>query len=426
MAKFEHPGGPIALNLTKNRDATALFESHHLLTSPTKMDTILKKYLVRNEKEVIGDKDDSRSELTLLNESDDGAHYKWEAYHNEPFVMDLKQLLLDYFRPIAKEKNCTLYEAAKATPEQWALITCLFLAFIATIPFYIHGHYWALMITPQLAWIVIANYWHDCLHFSLSSDWRINAWLPYVTPFLSSPWIWYHQHVIGHHAYTNIGHKDPDLAHTPQLLREHSSIKWKQLHESQGFQRIIIVWSFAAGFGLNLWIGIKTNLKSSFNNVVPYVKLNRARLIAHVLGRFIYFFLTVVWPYLSFSFGEATIWVIVSNSPFSLSFMVNSQINHLTGDCANGFDENFLKHQVLTAQNFGCGSYFCVIFSGHLNYQIEHHLFPFVNHCHLPKLAPRVEEICKKHGVKYHKAKGYVDAFCKHLEHTKDMVKRQS
>ena len=28
-------------------------------------------------------------------------------------------------------------------------------------------------------------------------------------------------------------------------------------------------------------------------------------------------------------------------------------------------------------------------------------LFPFVNHCHLPFLAPGVKEICRKHGADY-------------------------
>ena len=432
FATFQHPGGPIALNLTKDRDATALFESHHLLSSQSKMDTILKKYKVKiqnpNKNNTNSNHPDhpkkSIHSLQLLDETnDDGAHYQWKDFHNDPFVKDLKLLLVDYFTPIAKARNCTLYQAAKATPERWALVISLFITFVATIPFYISGQYWALFVTPQLAWVVIANYWHDCLHFSFSSDWRINAWLPYLVPLLSSPWLWYHQHVLGHHAYTNIGYKDPDLAHAPQLLREHSSIKWKKLHGSQGFQRMVLVWSIAVSLGLNFLNDFKTNLKSSYNNVVPYAKLKKARLIAHILGRGIYFFLMFVWPYLTFSIGKATMWVIISNTSFSLSFMVNSQINHLTEDCTDGHDPNFLKHQVLTAQDFGRDSWFCGLFSGHLNLQIEHHLFPFVNHCHLVHLAPKVEEICKKHGVKYHKADGYVDAFYKHFNHTKEMAR---
>lgn len=100
-----------------------------------------------------------------------------------------------------------------------------------------------------------------------------------------------------------------------------------------------------------------------------------------------YVYIAFVWPGLTFSFQKAVVWITVPNILFSFCFMLNSQINHLTLECSNASDTNFLKHQVITAQNFGCDSLFCIIFSGGLNYQIEHHLFPFLNHCHLPALG---------------------------------------
>lgn len=67
----------------------------------------------------------------------------------------------------------------------------------------------------------------------------------------------YHQHVIGHHAYPNVAHKDPDLAHAPQLLREHASIRWRKLHRSQHrIWRIGLVWWIAVGLGLHLAVGL--------------------------------------------------------------------------------------------------------------------------------------------------------------------------
>lgn len=40
-------------------------------------------------------------------------------------------------------------------------------------------------------------------------------------------------------------------------------------------------------------------------------------------------------------------------------------------------------------------------FTGGLNYQIEHHLFPTMPRHHLPAVAGRVEAICAKHGLPY-------------------------
>ena len=46
--------------------------------------------------------------------------------------------------------------------------------------------------------------------------------------------------------------------------------------------------------------------------------------------------------------------------------------------------------QIATSSNVG-GSLLCHL-NGGLNYQIEHHLFPRVNHCHYPLIAPVVRQ----------------------------------
>ena len=419
LATFTHPGGPVALNLVKDRDGTALFESHHLIVSSNKMQKLLAKYEVNIN---------VAKNLKTMDPNDDGAHYIWEEFHDDLFVKDLKQLLSEYFGSITKKQSSiNVYQATKADTERWCFIGFLFVSVIITSVYFYSGYYWALILWPQLSWILIANYWHDSLHFSLSTDWRVNAILPYFIPLLSSPWIWYHQHVIGHHAYTNIGHKDPDLAHAPQLMREHESIKWKPAHRNQShWSRIALIWSVSVGIGLNVLSDLRANLKLKYNNVVPYAKLSKPRMMIHIFGRFVYVALIFLWPFLRFHFWKAVVWSVFPIASFGISFMINSQINHLVDECSNASDTNFLIHQVKTAQNFGRNSLFCYLYSGGLNYQIEHHLFPFVNHCHLPKLAPSVKHICLKHGVPYHEAEGYFDAFKRHILHTQSMGKNPS
>ena len=51
--------------------------------------------------------------------------------------------------------------------------------------------------------------------------------------------------------------------------------------------------------------------------------------------------------------------------------------------------------------NFALGSELAFYISFGLNYQIEHHLFPGICHDHYTRLAPKVEHVCKKHGVHY-------------------------
>ena len=134
--------------------------------------------------------------------------------------------------------------------------------------------------------------------------------------------------------------------------------------------------------------------------------LSHRGLLLHIIGRMMYCFIMVIWPLLRFPLSKAVIWIAIPNIIISCLFMINTQINHSTEECSHGSSTNILKHKVLTAQNFGCNSVFCFFFSGGLNFQIEHHLFQFVNHCHLPWLAPKVKILCKKHGVDYNEAMG--------------------
>jgi len=40
-------------------------------------------------------------------------------------------------------------------------------------------------------------------------------------------------------------------------------------------------------------------------------------------------------------------------------------------------------------------------FSGHLNFQIEHHLFPTMPRHNLYKIAPQAKSLCEKHNIPY-------------------------
>lgn len=411
LAKFNHPGGPVALKLAEGRDATAMFESHHLFIEHKKLYAILNKYKVTNKKQ---------HELQVLDKMK--SHYEWEGYESDPFVVEMKAMVNEHFQKIADEKGITIQEASKASTQRWAMVLTMMVAFFATLPWFFAGSWWSLIVTPQLAWVVTANYWHDCLHFSMSTNWKINAVLPYLFPWLSSPWTWYHQHVIGHHAYTNVARMDPDLAHAPQLMREHDSIRWKPSHRYQHtLAQLSLVWSVAVGLGLGLLSDIKANTRLTYNNSVPFQKLDPGRLLMHVLGRVFYVYSLFVWPFYVFSTWKAIVWAIFPIASFSWSFMLSSQVNHLTDNTSHASSPNFLKHQVLTGQDFGNNHWFARWFSGGLNTQIEHHLFPTVNHCHIPDLQPKVKAICEKHGVQYNEVETYSQAFMNHLAHTKKM-----
>lgn len=88
----------------------------------------------------------------------------------------------------------------------------------------------------------------------------------------------------------------------------------------------------------------------------------------------------------------------------SIIFTWISQMSHIPRDIildqAPTEDFNWVQMQCQGTLNIR-GSYFNNWFSGHLNYQIEHHLWPTMPRHYYPKVAPWVQELCHKHNIDY-------------------------
>jgi fatty acid desaturase len=81
---------------------------------------------------------------------------------------------------------------------------------------------------------------------------------------------------------------------------------------------------------------------------------------------------------------------------------------HLTERTATFREEDLAREdragwyarQVQGSANFEASRIVHVL-SGHLGFQIEHHLFPNIPAWRYPEMAPRVREICERHGLPY-------------------------
>nr|KAG5713432.1 hypothetical protein BaRGS_024980 [Batillaria attramentaria] len=81
-------------------------------------------------------------------------------------------------------------------------------------------------------------------------------------------------------------------------------------------------------------------------------------------------------------------------------FVWTTQMNHIPMDVSRDQNEDWVTMQLKATCNVD-QSYFNDWFSGHLNFQIEHHLFPTMPRHNLHKVAPLVRSLCKKHGIHY-------------------------
>nr|XP_038036561.1 acyl-CoA (8-3)-desaturase isoform X3 [Anas platyrhynchos] len=99
-------------------------------------------------------------------------------------------------------------------------------------------------------------------------------------------------------------------------------------------------------------------------------------------------------------------------------FIWVSQMNHIPMNI--DYDKN--KDWVSTQLHATCNvnqSLFNDWFTGHLNFQIEHHLFPTMPRHNYWKAAPLVKALCDKHGIEY-KSKTLLGAFVDILHSLKE------
>jgi fatty acid desaturase len=242
---------------------------------------------------------------------------------------------------------------------------------------------------------------------------------------LANPVVWQHQHTYAHHSYTNSFDHDPDLHHFETLLRVHRHFPLRaryRLQSSAAF--VVMAWALVV-IGTCFWIPWGVLQSSSLYGMVP---------VSRPLGMWIHFALylgiVMVAPYFFHeTVGEATAAVLLHMFTSGLLFAFFSQINHLNEhsldasvvaglvkSSSTAHTSSWAKVQVETSNNFAPDSRLWHVLSNGLNLQIEHHLFPGINHCHLHRISPVVRETCEEYGVRYKSYDGWRDIVSATLE----------
>jgi delta11-fatty-acid desaturase len=408
LTNFNHPGGDIALNHAIGRDSTVLFESHHPFVSKTKLNTILEKYRL-TEEEV------KNKNIFIKNETSD---LKFDTEFSRELISKVKK----YFEEIALTNGTTIIKATKATFSKWIIMISLFMVNIMSYYYWLSGYWFFCLFYPISSWLSSSNISHDACHFSISRNPFINEIMSYTGYDFTLQPAWYSQHNLGHHMYTNHFDKDPDLHHGRFIARYHKQTSYKNRYKIQFITNFLFLWTMSL-VGTAIY-PIYSKLKKGyyFKNVkdINFGKKEYFNIFLFILNYSLKFLPLIFFDSLS----KGLLFTISFFLVTSMCFMINTQLTHLHHECMEQSDD-WYKSQVLSSSNFGTNGTtyekFIGILSGGLNYQIEHHLFPNVNHCHHFKLKEIVQEVCENHNVSYKKFDGYYDAFIKYCRYIIDL-----
>ncbi|XP_005988035.1 acyl-CoA (8-3)-desaturase [Latimeria chalumnae] len=254
-------------------------------------------------------------------------------------------------------------------------------------------------VQAQAGWLQ-----HDFGHLSVFSK---SKWNHIVHKFVighlkGAPASWWNHLHFQHHAKPNCFRKDPDINMHPLF--------------------------FALGKKLSVELGEQKKKYMPYNHQHKYFFLiGPPALLPFYFQWYIFFFavqrkqwVDLAWMLSFYVRLTVTYLPLLSVTGFlALFFLVRfiesnwfvwvTQMNHIPMDIDHDQNKDWLTMQVHATCNVN-QSLFNDWFTGHLNFQIEHHLFPTMPRHNYSKVAPLVKSLCVKHGVDY-QSKPLITAF---------------
>jgi linoleoyl-CoA desaturase len=253
------------------------------------------------------------------------------------------------------------------------------------------------------------SFLHEGAHFSISKNKNINNFFSIIgnSLLLWDNQIWNLHHCFKHHSFTGTI-KDPDIYHMRPFIRKsklenlNKIIKVKKtLFPFYTFFILIIFPGFWFGqvLSYNIFLYKKYLWKMKLNNY----KINYFELLLKIS---MYFSLLQ-----THSLSVSYFFILSCNITYFLTILPDHDMfethNNLVKETEN---VDWGELQVRNSGNFSNNFPLINYLYGGINYQIEHHLFPTINHVHFPEIKKIVKETCKEFDIKYVEHKNIFDA----------------
>lgn len=343
-----------------------------------------------------------------------------------------------FFRTLNKRVNDYFIEHNINKTGNWKLHikTCIMFS-LFFIPFFVIFFIDIPVLVYLFASVIIGigmagvgmNVMHDGNHGSYSSkNWLNKIMGGSIYILAGNVYNWQVQHNVLHHTYTNIPGHDEDLD-AGRVIRFTKEATWHKFHAFQHYYSIFL-------YGL---LTINWCLTTDFKQMGGYLKRKlsygntpnpKTLWTGLVISKIVYFSFWIVLPLI---FGAASWWVIligffVMHYTAGMILSIVFQLAHITEDTINphpnedGEIENtWAIHQLLTTVNFAPKNWIVNWYTGGLNHQIEHHIFPNISHVHYGKIAEFVKQTAAECDLPYFEYQTMRSAVIAHFRHLKEL-----
>jgi fatty acid desaturase len=405
FSSFHHPGGQTLLMLGRGRDCTELWESvHQFAGNPEVFRFIFEKYNV---------------EMPGLPCSEE---FNWSP-DEAKFTYELRRRARHYFTKNNLDRKADFFYFSFFSLYAFVMVICY--AYMLTHRSFLFSTISGLMMSFYGPAVM-----HTASHYAISSSPFIN-WMCFASCCNLIGWfhhLWLQHHVWGHHSYTGIPSKDPDVESMPKYIcRKNERFPWRPQHRFNVLIEVLIMLVFPSqtlaqmqAYFTSIWKGTVFGMKVfqflSIEDTIATIFQTTIFISCFILlpirstgiGHLLYVF----WSYLVFSF---LYWAYVS--PNHEVFEVNEQTKKpiSSGDWS--------IEQIRHSANFQV-PYWMSFMIGGMNYQIEHHLFPTVHPRHFPALSKIVREMCHEYQVPYVSHDSWLSALWSHFRFMNHLSRR--
>ena len=346
------------------------------------------------------------------------------------FFKTLNKRVNQYF----KEKNILKTGNWKLYTKAIIMFTIFFVPLILILT--VAMPQWVSLLLTVLIGIGMAgvgmNVMHDSNHGSFSSKKWVNKLMGSSIYILAgNVYNWKVQHNVLHHTFTNIKGHDEDID-AGRIIRFSKHSKWFNIHKFQKYYSfflyglLTINWAITTDFKqMNNYLKRKLSYGKFPNPATEWTKL--------IISKIVYYAIWIVLPILVLDIAWWKIFIgfFVMHYTAGMILSVVFQLAHVVPktnmplpDKNGNMKHTWAMHQFYTTANFAPTNKFICWYTGGLNHQVEHHVFPHISHIHYGKIAKIVKKTALEFNLPYNEYKTTRKAILEHFKQLKTLGKK--
>ena len=358
-------------------------------------------------------------------------------YMNNTAPTFAKQDNLKFFRTLNSRVNSYFKENNIEKTGNWKIhLKTVILFTVFLVPYFLiltlDMPFWVHLLLTIVMGIGMAgigmNVMHDANHGSYSTKSWVNKFMGGTIYVLAgNVHNWQVQHNVLHHTYTNIIGHDEDLE-AGRIMRFSKEAEWHKFHKFQQYYAVFLYglltfnWAITTDFKQ-----MRNYLKRKLSYGEP--KSPKVLWTTLIITKVIYIAIWIVLPIvIGITWWKVLLGFFIMHYTAGLILSIVFQLAHVVDEAANpqpnetGEMENtWAIHQLFTTVNFAPKNKIVNWYTGGLNHQIEHHIFPHISHVHYGKIAKIVKETAKECQLPYYEYKTMTAAVIAHFKHLRTL-----